>query len=160
MNNKKRQFGFTLVEIVVVLFIMTTFLGLITLNLSSSQKRASISSMTDVLISDLKSQQVKAMVGDTEGRLTADNYGVYLDTSGYTLYHGTAYSPSDTANFTIELAPQFVFTTPGKEIRFNRFSGEVNGFSAQDNTITIQDQATGQQKTLQYNRLGVITSLN
>ena len=118
---KKRQLGFTLVEIVVVLFIMTTFLGLITLNLSSSQKRASITTMTDVFISDLKSQQVKAMVGDTEGRTDADHYGVYLTSTSYTLYHGTTYSPSDSANFTIELTPQFVFTSPGKAILFTRF---------------------------------------
>ncbi len=158
--SKKRQLGFTLVEIVVVLFIMTTFLGLITLNLSSSQKRASISSMTDIFISDLKSQQVKAMVGDTEGRSSADIYGVYLDTAGYTLFHGATYSPTDSANFTIELVPPFVFTTPGKQILFNRFTGDVNGFSTLDNTVTIQDQTTGVQKTLQYNSLGVITSLN
>src|SRR4051812_23621187 len=81
--SKVTQSGFTLPEVIVVKAIMLTLLGLSSVSLAGVSRTTSIGSTVDAFIADVKEQQVKAMVGDTEGSGSAASYGVHFEGTSY-----------------------------------------------------------------------------
>ena len=154
--------GFTIVEMTVVLGMMTILLGYAVINLTSVQHTTYVASTVDTFISDLKQQQLKAMVGDTEGRGTNDYYGIHFQTNSYDMFHGSTYT-SLPSNFNIPLTTNIQFSNVAfaqSQIVFNKGDGSIVGFSAGSNTVTIRNTVTGEQKTITLNRYGVITAIN
>lgn len=160
MDNKS---GFTLPEILIVSSLLVILAGVVLGNVFSLRQNVSISTSIDTIIADMKDQQTKAMVGDTEGGASAGSYGVYFETGRYTLFHGSAYSTGNTSNFVVNLDSSIQFsnvTFPGSVIVFNSQSGQINGFTPGSNTITVKDRNSTKQKTITINRYGVVTSIN
>ena len=152
--------GFSLAEMVVVIGILTTLIGIGTISLLSAQNKTSLGATIDVFMADMKEQQVKAMVGDTQGSGVLQPYGIYFDSNKYTLFRGT-YLPSESSNFSINLPSNFRFDSSSRpEIIFERGSGEVYQFSNGSNQIIIQNIVTGEIKTIKINRYGVITEVD
>ncbi len=149
--------GFTLPELLIVMVVFSTLIGIITINLTYAQRRASINSEVNTLLSDLKRQQTKAMIGDTEGRASPDNYGINFQANKYVLFHGTTFVATDSANLDIALEGNLHVATPGASIIFTRVSGQVSSYSPSNNTVIIQDATNSTQKTIQYNQLGAFT---
>ena len=157
---KGGQAGFTLPELLIVMGIMAILLGFITPNLLHFRQRSVINTTVDTLVSDLKSQQNKAMVGDTEGSGTISNYGAHFESNRYTLFRGSSYSAGDPSNFDINLDPSLSFssiTVPDSSINFEKGSGGVNGWAGGSDTVTLTDSTNGDQKIIQINRYGAIT---
>jgi len=153
--------GFSLIEYLLVMAIFAILAGLITINLVNTHHRVSLDTSVNTLLADLHEQQLKAMTGDTEGRMTTDPYGIVFGTNSYTLFHGT-YSPSASDNFTVSLGQQIQFGTvtfPSSQIIFLKGSGEISGFSNGQNTITVEDTTDSNQKTITINRYGVVTGI-
>src|SRR5688500_3590048 len=94
--------GFTVIELLLGISIFIILLGIVTLNLNTAKTQTSLSATVETLTADLSQQQLKAMIGDTEGRTTSDTYGIHFDTDSYTLFHGT-YSVSESTNFSINM---------------------------------------------------------
>lgn len=154
--------GFTLTEIIIVSAITLTLLGL-TLASSITFHTSTLTTTTSTtLTTDLKNQQTKAMVGDTEGRGTPDNYGIHIDPTKYTLFHGSIYSPADPANFDIPMDSIINLTTTfvGNDIVFATNSGEIQNLSSGHDTITIIDMAANKQINIQLNKFGAVVSMN
>lgn len=143
-------------ELIVVMSIMATLIGLITINLVGSQQRASLNSIVQNLISDIRQQQIKAMVGDTQDTISADSYGIHTDSNQYVLFKGTSYSPLDASNFKISLPTNMQFISPGSDIIFSKISGEI----AAAVSLQLQDATNSNTKTIEFNRYGVVTSVN
>lgn len=161
--SKKNGAGFTLIELLVVTSISAILFGLVTFNLVRLQNNTSQQSSLDTLISDLKSQQIKAMNGITEGRSTNDNYGIYFLADRYVLFHGTSYSSTDSTNFEVALPAGIEIqstTLPNNTVIFTKLSGEVMGFISGNNTINVRETNINKQSTISINRYGVITSVN
>lgn len=156
-----QQHGFTLIEMVIVIGVISILLGIISISIFSISNSTSLSSTVQKLSGDIKEQQLKAMVGDTESRSTADTYGIHFDTSRYTLFHGSTYNAADSTNFDIDLPPNqtFIISLPSNSVVFSQLSGEVTGFISGQDSITIQDEA-GAQKTLHFNAYGTITQVD
>lgn len=154
--------AFTVVEMTVVLGMIATLLAYSIINLSTIQHKAYLSSTIDTFVSDLKQQQLKAMVGDTEGRSTNDYYGIYFSTNSYAMFHGSTYVV-DPSNPVIPLTTNVTFSNiafPQSQVVFNKGSGEVVGFSNGSNTVTMKNSVTNEMKTITINRYGVITQIN
>lgn len=149
----RTQRGFTLIELIVVTSIIVTLLGFITINLVRSQQGASLTSVTGVLLTDLKQQQLKTMIGDTEGRLTPDSYGVHFDANHYVLFHGT-YSQWEASNSVINLSSNMQFNSPGFDVIFSRPSGTTSAVM-----IELQDKTNSHLKRIYLNTLGAITQV-
>lgn len=147
--------GFTLLELLVVLALAGTLLGFIIINLSSSQQNISLTSTSQVLISDLRQNQIKAMVGDTEGRSTSDSYGVHFDSDKYVFFHGTTYSSSDPSNFTVIIPSNMQFESPGFDIIFSKITGEIASIT----NFQLTDVTTGRGRKIYLNKLGVVDKL-
>lgn len=152
--------GFTVVELLVIMGIAILLFLLVSMNLLDAKTGTAITTTTDTLISDLKLQQTKAMIGDTEGRGLPDAYGVYITGDKYVLFHGTTYVPSDPENFTINAdAVAFSTSFPNATIVFATKSGEIVNFSSGSNQVSIKDANTTTQKVLELNKLGTTVSL-
>lgn len=154
--------GFTLVELGIVFGIIVLLLGFAMFNLVSVQKITSINSAIDALTSDMKSQQTKAMAGVASSG-AGQSYGIYFQSDRYILFTGTAYSSTNSSNFTVMLGNNIEFTNsafPDNSLIFLPRSGEVSGFIDGRNTIDIQNTQGLNKKTVTVNRYGAITGIN
>lgn len=145
--------GFTLVELVIVTSITIILLGFITINLVRSQQKTSLASVREILLTDLKEQQIKAMVGETEGRLDSDSYGIHFDLDRYVLFHGTTYNSSDPSNYIKNLDQNMRFNNSGYNVIFSRLSGEI----PTPTTIELEDISNSEGIEINLNELGVVT---
>jgi len=159
-NNEK---GVTLTELLITSVLVGLLFGYITINFLRTQQKASSRTSINTVVADIKEQQIKAMVGDTEGRSTIDYYGVYFQPTQYTLFHGASYNAGDSANFVIKLGNTTQFssiTFPSSSVVFSKGSGEIVGFINGSNTVTLKNLQSNDTKTITINRYGVITQVN
>lgn len=157
----KTNKGFSLIEIILAIAVLTTLLAIITINLVSASRRVYNDTSTAVLVSDLRTQQAKAMTGDTENSGQASSYGAYFETDKYTLFRGNSYSAGNPTNFTVTLPSGTQFSNilfPDFQIVFASGSGEIAGFINGSNSITIINTSENIQKNVSLNRFGVVTS--
>jgi|SRR3990167_10250334 len=154
--------GFTLVELSIVFAIIAFLFGFITFNLANVQKTTSINTAIDKLVSDIKSQQIKAMAGSGSNG-TGQSFGIYFQPDRYTLFVGTTYSSTNSSNFIIILDSSIEFTDstlPNNSLVFLRQSGELNGFTDGMNTIAIQNIQGSGKKTITVNKYGAIIRID
>lgn len=156
--------GTMLIEFLAIIAIVIFLTGFITFNLGTTQQHVSINTTIDQLVADLKQQQLKAMVDDTEGRGVSDVYGIHFDSNKYTLFHGLTYTANDSSNFVVNLDTNLQFssiTFPGSNVIFATQSGELVGFVNGQNTVRIVNTAgNNTNKTITINQYGAITSVN
>lgn len=154
--------GFSLIETILVMAVMTTLIGIATISLLGSQRRATLIGVLDVLVADMRSQQTKAMTGATVNEVTPGGFGVYFESSRYVLFSGASYNPSDETNTLVVLpAPNTISRVgfPSNIVVFLPKSGEIAGYVSESDTITLQEGNSGQVKTIRLNRYGVVTRL-
>jgi prepilin-type N-terminal cleavage/methylation domain-containing protein len=151
----KNQRGFTLIELSLVITLTAFLLSFVTINLMHSQQKVSMNAAEQVLFSDLRQQQIKAMIGDTEGRSSANAYGIHFDSDKYVLFYGSTYSASDSANFTVNMSNNIQFDNPGFNIIFLKLSGELSTGSSI--SAVLRDTTNGITKTVTINKYGVVT---
>jgi prepilin-type N-terminal cleavage/methylation domain-containing protein len=148
--------GFTAVEMLVVLVIISVLFALTTINLGQAQTSTNMVSVTNKMLADLKSQQLLAMVGGDGGTTSQQPQGIYVQSGGYTLFAGSSYNGSDPNNFTVDVGPFTLSTTlPSNQVVFETGDGAVTGFTSGSNTITIARSGSTQAITL--NRFGAVT---
>jgi len=150
----RTQRGLTLVELAITTSIIITLLGFIIISLVHSQQSASLSSTEEILLVDLKQQQLKSMIGDTEGRGISDSYGIHFDLNRYILFHGTSYSSSDISNSIINLGNNMQFNNSNFDIIFSKLSGTTSA-----TVIELQDNTSSSLKRIHLNALGVVNQV-
>jgi len=157
-----KQAGFTLPELLITMGIIAILFGFVSINLIHLQRRSYLTTTVDTLVSDLNSQQNKAMVGDTEGSGTISDHGIYFETNQYILFRGSSYDPLNTSNFPVNLDPSLTFSSitfpscPICIVIFSKGSGET-GLVDGSNTVTLTDSTNNEQKILELNKYGAIT---
>lgn len=159
----KNSAGFTLIELLLVMGISMSLFGIVVINSFRFQNTNSKQSNMDTLVSDIRAQQLKAMLGSTEGRSESDSFGIYFYTDSYVLFHGDTFNDSDPDNFTVDLPEDLEIentTFPGNEIVFNQTSGEISGFNPGSDTVTIDSLNIDVQSEILFNRYGVIIGIN
>lgn len=156
------QKGFTLVEILLVMAIVSSLFAISIVNLNNLQQNTYQNTSEELFLSDLKLQQLKSMTGDNNTSAAVEPFGIYFGTNTYTLFRGDTYSASDPENFTIELNPNLTFASvefANSQIIFAKNSGEIVGFTDGNNTITINNSITGTNSVITLNKYGVITNI-
>lgn len=158
-----RQEGFSLIELLLVVGLLTVLLGIVTINLLTSQGKASLSATIDVFISDMKQQQTKTMVGDNQGEGSAESYGIYFEANRYVLFKGTIYVNGAASNIEVPLEDNIQFSTinfPNNSLVFVIGSGEISEFNDLTSSAIISNTANEESKTILFNKYGVITAVN
>lgn len=162
-SKTKYKKGFTLIELLLVSGMSAILFGLIIFSLVGFRNTSSQQSSAASLVSDIKSQQFKAMMGETEGRADSDNYGIYFYSDRYVLFHGSGFNPDEPTNFTVDLPEDLEIASvsfPGSEIIFEKISGEIIGFSPGSDSLTIRALNVNKEIIISLNRYGVITGIN
>lgn len=155
---KLTQKGFTLVELLVVMGVFVTLFAVSTVALTGLIPKANVVTAHQTLLSDLKNQQLKAMVGDTNGSGDGSAYGVYLESDRYTLFVGPAYNPDSADNIEVLLSPGMSIqenTFPSSSIIFLENSGEVSGHDELNSSFKLVN-STGEEHLIDINKLGVV----
>ena len=151
--------GFTLVELLVVMGIIGTLFGMVTISLLRAQHTASVSAVADQLVSDMRAQQAKALSGTHDTTGGPNSYGVHVTSSSYSLFQG-ATDPSDQTDYTVSpTGIAFSTNLPNNMIDFQERSGEFSGYVSGPYTITVTSAYGTEQKVITINRYGVITSI-
>lgn len=130
--------GLSTIEMIVVLTILVTLLGLGYIRLTDIERRAPLSATVQTIIGELRGQQTKAMSGLGAG------YGISFQTNSYTLL------PVGSA---VNLPSNITLTTGS--ISFAAGSGDASG----NLIFTLTQMYTGETKTITINRYGAVTSI-
>ena len=141
---KSSGLGFTTVELVLVFVIIAIITGIVAGNLLTFRHRVSTETATSSIINDIKEQQNRAMLGESEQTIS---------------FNSTSYQMND---FNVDLDPSLQITNitfPEEKIVFASISGEIVGFTPGQNTLIIQNSFNNQAKIININRFGVITSV-
>ena len=126
--------GFTLVEVIITVSLFLMLFIVSYTPIVRSFRKPQETSVYDVLVSDIKSQQAKALAG----------YGdqtIVFNTNSYIL------SPD---NFVVNLPEEFLFTNQ-QTVNFTNGTGEIT-----PTTISLQDNTNGEIKTINLNTYGTI----
>lgn len=160
---KKKQLGATVIELIAVISIFATLIGIITISLLTSQAMATLDSALRIVLVDVQTQQARAVSLDTDNSANTKEYGIYFTQNSYTVFVGPSYVPTDASNFVVTLDEGLEFSNislPSNSIIFSQKMGEVVGFDPSLRSVTIRNIQTSEQKTIQINRYGVITGVN
>ena len=157
MPRRAAQAGFTLIEILIAIGILTVLAALTVINLGQPQVTASLQGATETLVADLKGQQLQAMAGDNNGTASQQMHGLVVASNHYTLFAGASFDSGDTTNFDVTPGGAITFTSTltDDQIQFAKGSGEVSGYDSGHNTITVHNGSDS--KTVTINRLGTVT---
>lgn len=146
-----KQKGFSIIEILVVLALMTVLISITLVAFVSSRKNESLKSDTETVVQIL--QQARSQ---TISSKNASSYGVNFATSSLTLFPGTTYSSSNSANLVTALTKNTTISTtlPGgtSALVFNRITGEIN----QSSTVTIVVSNDTSSTTIKVYKTGII----
>ncbi len=154
--------GASLIEIIIAVSIFTTLITFIALNFLNVRSKTSVNTARYSFITDAKNQQIKAMIGDTEGRGIPDVYSVYIGPESYTLFHGANYSPGGSGNFVVKAPDGYLLSTtfPSSKITFALGTGEITNYVNGQNSITFTETLSGTQKVIKINPYGAVVSVN
>jgi len=155
----KKLTGFTLIEILLVMGIMATLSAIAGLSLSTLYSKADLNSSQNLLTSELKSQQLKAMAGYAPGSSVAVAHGIYFESDKYTLFSGNEFNPDDPANVPLPASTNVAYSPSNltdNSIIFLAGSGEVANHLT-GAAITITDANTGEMRQVQINLMGSIS---
>lgn len=160
-HTAQAEAGFTLVELLIVMALFAALAGLIGINLMKPQSTASVVAAADVLVSDLRAQQARAMAGESVSGTAPVAQGLrFTDNSGdYIQFKGASYDAGDADNFNQQIDEPIELSTsfPGDVVVFAPRSGEVAGWTSGQSTITIHNKSSNESKTITLNRYGVPT---
>ncbi len=166
MKNFKLKRGFTLSELLIVIAIMGILLSLTTINLFSAYYKNNLNTSLDVLLADLRQQQLKAMVADTQGASTRRAHGIYFKSDSYVLYQGgltgNSYLSTDPFNFEVKPNEEVQFTNiflPNSQVLFASNSGEIVDYDPLLNYVTLKNIHTEETKTIRFNQFGTVDSI-
>ena len=152
--------GFTLVEVLIIMGILAILFTISSLNLSNTVPQNSLNNAVELLVADLKQQQLSALTGNTEGQENSSHYGIFFTADKYTLFQGSSYDVNETSNFDVNLDDISTSTTSsGSVIIFQKNSGEILNFQPLNNIITSTHNDIGQSKTITINKYGIIESI-
>lgn len=161
MNRVKKQNGTTLVELLLVMAIVGVFVQLVMPNFFRSQQRSSLGQAKEGFIRDVRTHQLAAQSGKTSASGASTVYSVRIEAHRYVLFEGDTFVASDPSNTVVALDSILALSTtiPNQTLTFSRISGDVVGYEAGSDTVTITNTQTGDSVIMQINRRGVIITL-
>ncbi len=154
----RSQEGTTLVELIVIMAVIGILARVVTLNIFRGQQQASLTVTRDLLLSDIRKQQHRAMSGVTSEPGVYLDYSIRFEPQRYILYPGVIYDSNNVNNEVTVLESVLQFDPidlTGFEITFSRLSGEIRGFDEDHRSITLKNIQTGNQYVIRFNMLGV-----
>lgn len=153
-----KRLGFTLVEVVIVMGIMSVMYMLSTQSLFRGIRSATLNEITNQLDRDLRELQIRAMQGQTAQGAIVD-YSIRFESDRYILYPGSVYVDGNAQNQIIMLDPSMQFTSigvPNQTITFGRGSGDIRNFVSGSDFVLLTDTSIQESSRVRLNEHGVV----
>ncbi len=152
MKHITHKKGFSLIEVLVVLGIMTLVAGIVFTSFSGFQKSKSVTSDAETVAEILR--QAK---NETIASKNSNAYGVHFDSNTMTIFVGPTYSVGSATNRVIPLPSNNTTLSTSLQggvsyVLFQKISGET----AQNGTVTVSSSGTTNTKTVTIYRTGVV----
>lgn len=150
-----RTRGISLIEILLVLFLISLLTAIGVGMYSSSQVNADFRVQRDSVVSYLRLAQSKARSGFND-----TDHGVYFGVSSYTLFEGSVYDELSDSNFVVELPGTMVIENislngGGSSVVFEGPNGETSDYG----TLEINAADFNKSATIRIEQEGVIRLL-
>ncbi len=152
----KKVSGYSFIEIILSMGIFLTLASMATVIGFNSLNRTQFNTSLELLISDLASQQQKAInrqIGNSDNQA----HGIYFKNNSYTLFSGLEYQDEDVQNEEIILENGITIENinlPNDQIIFSQNSGFVDQYQATQSSIIIFSNMRSVK--LNFNRYGVV----
>jgi len=162
MRTSINKSGFTLIEVLLSMGIIAVLFSITAILMLNLIPKATLVSLSEILITELRNQQLKAMVGETGNSGLIQEYGFKAVGDKYILFSGSTYDPGATDNFLVDIEDPLTLETTfsNQEVVFDIGSGEVANFIDGQDTFTLRNTLTGEIITLELNKYGIITQTN
>jgi len=151
MNPLKSKKGFSLIEVLLAVIIISILIGLASTYYSNSQVRADISYQASNLVHYLRLAQSGALSG-----LNDSDQGIHFDETGYTLFEGSTYDEDEPKNVRKDLPESMTLSdidlNGGDDVIFEKGSGETDN----DGTVTLSAIAISRDIVITINSVGTI----
>ncbi len=158
--------GFSLIELILVISLLSIILGITTVTLFRPVAKANLDTVSTDIFSLLRGAQNQAINTDTSGDPQSNDYGVHFESDSYTLFKGATYSSGGPSNFVvttknnISISPTLPCPSPPEDcnnIVFEKISGEILGFDPANNTICVTETGTNKEVLFVVNFVGGIS---
>lgn len=131
------------------------------LNWQRSQNLKQYSGQILSLIYQAQNQAMSRMcTQNCDSATSGENFGVYFDAGNRkaVLFRGLVYNPADTYNIPVTFPDTLNLSTnlPNSVVIFEKVSGEVRSFDANNHIFSLSEQTSGNLRTFSLNRLGVV----
>ncbi|MEI7688807.1 MAG: prepilin-type N-terminal cleavage/methylation domain-containing protein [Candidatus Nomurabacteria bacterium] len=156
-NNKYKSSGFTLMEILIIIAIVTVISSIVLFNLSNFRNEQDLKNAEMEIVSLLdKARQ------NTLSSVNSNNYSVHFEVDKAVLFSGSIYSALDSsnekinfnANVSIPAIDGINLGGGGNDVTFERLTGETMGGTL---ILRLKSDAS-KQKTITINKTGLISS--
>ncbi len=152
--NKKNNRGFTAIEILLVVVIMTILSTIVISTFISFRKNQSLQRDTELIVETLNQAR-----NQTISSKNLVEYGVHFASTSITIFTGATYSAGASGNQVYNLNPADTIITlglngGGSSVVFKRLTGETS----QNGTVVVSSSGLSQTKTVTIYGTGVIES--
>lgn len=151
----KQRGGFTLIELVVVIAILTLMLGLVLPNFNFFRRQSALESATQEITSALRLAQNKTLASEGDSP-----FGVYFESDKFIIFKGTSFYPLSPDNIVYNLNSLLKISEinlgGGNYLVFNRLSGNTAGYGS----IKVEEKNdSANNKMIYVDSSGVISRL-
>ena len=150
-NRFRRTAGYSLVELIIVIAVISIIFGIVSVTVSSYAARQSLSSFHQEVIENINTARVSTLAS-----LNDTVYGVYVGTTSIAFFSGTSYSPSDPnnsyLNYTSKITATSSLSGGTSTVVFDRLTGEASAFG----DIIIFDRSSAAYATVTIFASGLV----
>ena len=143
--------GFTLLEILIGITIISIVVILVAAGFSKLHKSNNLDSSSHIILSQINEARAKSIA--SEG---ASQYGIHFNATSSTLFKGTTFNFGNSDNDEILLPPtieisDITLSGGGADVIFKRLTGETDEYG----TITLREKTDSANKMIDIKECGI-----
>ncbi len=154
--NTKYSFGFTIVELLLIIAVITVLGGFGIANYSSFRNSKVLEEQVDVVVADIRETASRARSQESDNQ-----WGIHFDNPAgnnndyYQIWYGASYA-GGTITERVNLSPGLNFTDPASAASEDVIFSKATGLPTASATIVIQSSATSASGTIQISTQGQV----
>lgn len=152
--------GFTIVEVLVVIFVFTLIIGLPMVFLWGIGRSDALNASTREVVGVLSEAQTNTISGRSKDGQEPSSHGLYFSTNYYVLFKGTVYDANDSQNERTDLPLGITFSQiqlPQSSVVFDKVTGRVVNYDPAQNLVVVLEGNTQKSKTITISKAGGIS---
>ncbi|MBI2036448.1 prepilin-type N-terminal cleavage/methylation domain-containing protein [Candidatus Microgenomates bacterium] len=152
--------GFTIVEVLVVIFVLTLIIGLPMIFLWGIGRSDALNASTREVVGVLGEAQTNTISGLSKDGQEPSVHGIYFSANYYVMFKGTTYDVNDSQNERTDLPLGITFSQiqlPQSSVVFDRVSGSIANYDPAQNFVVVLETNTQKSKTITISKTGGIS---